>query len=176
MEPIIFDKKGITAFAEILFGKITILPAHIRPDDKERTGIQILVRELSPLNIITSNIVVISVRQPSDAAQHLVHEKAVRSAMYGDSASQNTADSNKLQYAGCVTFTLPDARKIQVSTSGLKAEEDVAVAIVLLAYILNCGIKEVVKNILDSGGKLPEFITKPPHYLFDFLADYGYQL
>lgn len=174
MNPIIFDKKGLTEFTDALFRTITTLPVDIRPDDKQRTGVQTLIRELSPSNVSTRNIVVFSVRQPSEAAQFFVHEKAVRSALYGDAASQNTADDEKFQFAGCITFTLPDGRKIQVSTSGLKEEEDVFVSIILLAYILNFTIKKVIGNVLENGGKLPEFITKPSHYLFNLMKDFGY--
>lgn len=156
----------IAMIAEGLFEKITSLPKSIRDDDKERTGLMIFLREVG-----TDNILMIPIKDPSQAAEFFVVEKAVRSATLSHAASQNSEDPKRMQFAGSITITLEDGRKFQASTSGIKSPEDVGVSIVVLAYAVQWTTRNVIDNVLENGGKLPSFLSDQKHYMrqiFDY--------
>ncbi|MBP7846222.1 MAG: hypothetical protein KA007_02170 [Candidatus Pacebacteria bacterium] len=136
-------------FAEMLFDNLISLPKDVRPDDKERTGIKILIREIG-----TRNIIFESIAKPSEAAQFFAIEKAVRSETLGHATSQNSENPEKMKYAGSVT-----AFNYQVSVSGLKADEDVFIAIAVMAKFLDESIESVIFDIEDKGGLLPEWCS-----------------
>ncbi len=71
-------KVWLLDFAENLFDDLIALPKDIRPDDKERTGVKILIREIG-----TRNIIFESIGKPSEASQFFAIEKAVRSETLG---------------------------------------------------------------------------------------------
>lgn len=150
----------IAVLANSLFNEITNLSKEIRPDDKERTGVQIMIREIG-----TRNLMFQSIQKPSEAAQFFSVEKAVRSATLGHAASQNSEDPDKMQFAGSVTITLPDGTQYQASISGLKAPEDVGIAIVLLSYAVQWSVAAVIQNIKDHNGMLPDFLSDQKHYM-----------
>lgn len=155
----------LTILAKELFKKIIRLPKEIRPDDKKRTGIQVFLREIG-----TDNLIILPIFKPSERAQFFSIEKAVRSATLKQVASQNSEDPDQFQYAGSITVTLKDGTKIQASTSGLKAPEDVAISIIVLAYAVQWSVQYVIKNIRNNGGILPDFLSDQQHYLRKIFA------
>ncbi len=148
------ERELLLDFAEKLFDKLIYLPKDVRPDDKERTGIKILIREIG-----TRNIFLRSIAKPSEAAQFFAIEKAVRSETLGHATSQNSEDPEKMKYAGSVT-----AFNYQVSVSGLKADEDVFIAIAVMAKFLDESIESVIFDIEEKGGLLPEWCSKKNFY------------
>ncbi len=145
------------------FNTLINLPKEIRGDDKERTGIQVLVREPG-----TRNLVFFSVGNPSEYAMFFSAEKAVRSHIHGDYASQNSADPKKMEFAGSITVTI-EGITLQASASGTKAEEDVALMVKALACIFNLSTKNVCFLIETKGGRLPDCFSLRGHYLRKFL-------
>ena len=65
-------RQEITDVATEMFQKFINLPKDVRPDDKERSGIQVLVWQPG-----TRNLVLTSVKEPSEAARFFAIEKAV---------------------------------------------------------------------------------------------------
>ena len=156
-ENIIFAVQGC-------FGALNGLPNEVRKDDKERTGIQVLIREPG-----TRNLLFFPVAFPSQAAMFFAAEKAVRSYLLKDPCSQNSADPEKMEFAGSVMITV-DGVSIQVSVSGMKAEEDVAIAVMTLAHIFNVNPKKICLQITMAGGRLPDCFYMSGHYLRRFLG------
>jgi hypothetical protein len=158
---LIQKKSLIISTATDCFYRITGLPQEVRKDDKERTGIQVLVREPN-----TRNLVFISVGTPSEAAMFFAAEKAVRSNINGDNASENSANPDRMEFAGSVTCYSYEGTEVQASVSGLKAEEDVTVGIMVLSSILEMTPKEVCRGVSVNGGRLPEAFSIKNHYLY----------
>jgi hypothetical protein len=150
--------------AQYYFDKIVELPKEIRSDDKERTGIKYLIREIG-----TRNLILDSVGKPSEAAQFFAIEKAVRSETLGHATSQNSADPDKMKFPGSVTMNYLNKTFLQCSVSGLKGEEDVFVAVVLLANAFKVPVSYVIEMVELSGGELPWQFKKEGHYLYDLL-------
>ena len=82
-------------------------------------------------------------------------EKAVRSYTRGEVTSQESENPEKMEFAGSITVII-DGMVLQVSTSGLKGEEDMSVSVVVASRILQISTTEVCKNLISNGGKLPE--------------------
>ena len=76
---------------------------------------------------------------PSEAAQFFAIEKAVRSETLGHSTSQNSEDYPKMKFPGSVTVF-----NYQVSVSGLKVDEDVFIAVVILSKVLQQSIEATI--------------------------------
>ena len=156
------EKKGLLIGHSLkIFDGIVGLPTNIRPDEKERTGIQVLVRVPG-----TRNLVFFSVGSPSEFAQFFAAEKAVRSDLFGHTSSETSQDWDEMRFPGSVTVKTDDAF-YQASVSGLKAEEDVFIAIKLLSLILKETFFDVYENIAKLGGELPECLIEEGHYLCD---------
>ena len=155
---------SITTVAKDWFEAITKLPKNIRPDDKERTGIQVLVREPG-----TRNLIYFSVFEPSEAAKFFSIEKAVRSHILGDYSSENSGNSGQMQFPGSITVRIQGV-EIQASVSGLKAEEDVVVSVMILAGIFNLSPALLCKEVLESGGKLPASFFDKKSYFYPFVS------
>lgn len=156
----------ITLAASKAVQEILDVPPHIRNDEKQRTGIQVLVREPD-----TRNLVFLSIGKPSEAAQFFAVEKAVRSHLHGHMASANSEDTLKMQYSGSVTCELSDdGTLLQASVSGMKAEEDVTIAIFVLASILEVPPINICALIRARGGELPECLRNPEHYLHKLIV------
>jgi len=156
-------KQELILVATNAFDILTNLPKEMRGDDKERTGIQVLVREPG-----TRNLIFFSVGKPSEQAMFFSAEKAVRSHIHGDSASQNSSDPEKMEFAGSVSVCI-NGIHLQVSISGLKAEEDVAVAITILSNIFRVNPKQICLKIETTNGRLPDCFYLDRHYLCKFL-------
>ncbi len=175
---IIEDKRAlIQQLGTELFEKIINLPSDIRFDEKPRTGIQIVARETA-----TRNLVMVSIKEPSEAARFFAVEKTVRTESLCHATSGDSQNPDAMQYAGCVIY-LPKEEGMfpyHVSVSGLKAEEDVAIALIILSRIIDKSVSEVTENIMMAGegmfnedlGTLPEEIFDKQHYLYKLLQEY----
>lgn len=141
-----------------IFKEIVGLANYIRNDNKTRTGIKVLVWEAN-----TRNLLLFSVGDPSEAAQVFVVEKAVRAAVDHDYSSGNTANSEKMQFAGCVGLEV-NGQFLQVSVSGLQEKEDVTIAIILLANLINENPWKTYK-IIQVTAVVPDFLKIENDYL-----------
>ena len=74
-----------------------------------------------------------------------------------------------MRFAGSVGVYINEMY-VQISISGMKAEEDVALGVRGLAYIFNTTPKNICKNVKSNGGKLPESFFQKDHYLNKFLG------
>ena len=158
-------REEIISAAKEAFEEIVDLPTDVRPDEKERTGIQVLVRQPK-----TRNLVYLSIKNPSEAAQFFAVEKAVRSEVLFDTSSQNSEDTDIMRFAGSVTVNTDGGRyTLQASVSGLKAEEDVTVAISVLSKLLQVHPSEIRKMVERTAGKMPECFYDKTHYLYPFV-------
>ena len=165
MSNFIPERRGaIISLATELFDDIIDIPS--RDDDKTRHGIQILVREVGNEK---ENSIFESIYEPSEHAKFFAAEKAVRSAIYDDYTSQNSADTDLMQYAGCVMVTM-NGSKYQASVSGLKSEEDVFIAVYLLAYVLDLTVHYVLSHIRENRGILPNEFSDGEHYLHKMIT------
>jgi len=165
MEPkdLIGRKAQFIELATKLFDEITKLPKEIRPDDKERTGIQIFLREVG-----TRNSVFASIYQPSEQAQSFSVEKPVRSETLGDFSSQNSEAPEFMKFRGSLTILFHKGR-IQASCSGLTGDEDAAVSLRLLKFLTQLPTDFLIEHILRNGGMLPKCFFDRNHYLYKFI-------
>jgi|GEM_PF-2049041 len=158
-----------TIGTEIFHGLI-MLPQTIRKD-KERTGIQVLLRV--PLDI--GNLITFPVGKPSERAQFLASKKSITTELYADATSQNHEDYTKEMYPGCVTFSLPSGKLLHCSISGLLAPEDATCAIIIISRVLNIKILEAINDITMRKGKIPHEIFQENHYLKKLIDTYRKQ-
>lgn len=143
-----------------LFVYIINLPSEIRQDTKKRHGIQTLVWEPN-----TRNLVIFPSESPSEAAKFFSIEKAVRANCFGHISSANSAKEESMKYPGALSARF-DKRRIFVSVSGLKPEEDAAVSLLILAHIFDVTPLDVIENIKIKRGQLPEEFDDENHYLY----------
>lgn len=148
------------------FNAIKSLDQDVRPDDRERTGVQIFLCEPG-----TRNFVLVPVCKPSDAATFFAIEKAVRSSMLGDYASENSQNEEEFKFSGCVMIETESGQKIQASMSGLKSFEDVGGSMYVLCRILKLSLGDVWGSIRQKGGRLPTAVSNPNHYLCKILTE-----
>jgi len=161
------SKRGVILYlGNKLFNYLTTLPKDIRPDKTPRTGIEIFVRVLG-----TRNQISFSVKKPSKDAKIFAIEKSVRTESHAHKTSLDSEDVKNMKFGGCISFYL-DNEELHVSTSGLTAEEDTVVSIIILAKITGVSIDEILDEIKRDGGKLPEELFKQGHYLDDLLNRY----
>ncbi len=163
-------RQEIIALAEQLFHEITGLPPEIRPDEKPRTGIAVLVIDPNDQN----NMLYFTIGEPSERARYLAVKKAVSSFIYGDVSSQNKENPVKLDFPGSFTFIDEgegdlDIWTCQASVSGLKGEEDAAIAVRILSLVFDLKPKEVIFNIRDHFGELPKAFRQKDGYLAKIL-------
>lgn len=151
-------------FAEKYFDYIVGLPTDARPaDEKPRTGIQILLEEAD-----TRNLTNFPVYSPSEAAVRFASKKVDFAQSHKHFSSQNSADPKKMRFAGCVAIEI-NGQIIYASTSGLKAEEDVAISIMMLHHLTGLSTAQICENIVYHGGLLPDCFKDKKHYLHKFL-------
>jgi hypothetical protein len=167
MQKIVLSEKRekLTQFAKELFTKIVDIPIERRPDENMRTGIQILIREIG-----TRNLMIMTIFQPSEAAQFFAIEKAVRSETLCHATSQESEDAEHFKFKGSVTVFHND-HEFQCSVSGLKAEEDVLIAICLLAFALGKTVPSIIKNLKLDGGLLPPQFYNKNHYINEIISN-----
>ncbi len=154
------NKARLENIARGFYDSVTQLPQETRPDENQRTGITVVMREIGTRNLFFTKIY-----EPSEASQFFVSEKMVRSATFGHAASKNSEDPADLQFEGSITYVTEDGRIFQASISGLQAPEDAFGAIVLMSNFIGVSFDDVVKNIEEHGGKLSDCITQKDHYL-----------
>jgi NCAIR mutase (PurE)-related protein len=166
-------RQDIIAVATELFEKFVNMPKDVRPDDKERTGIQVLVWEPG-----TRNLVIVSIKEPSEAAKFFSVEKAVRSHVLSDMSSQNSANPPTMEFAGSLSVFIDElpgdengAGILRASTSGLTAEEEAAVSASVLARITGKSFVEICDSVRDFGGDLPDWYHKEDKGYFQFLFE-----
>ncbi|MFZ4632287.1 MAG: hypothetical protein ACOYL8_03770 [Patescibacteria group bacterium] len=152
-------RQDIISVATEVFEKFVGMPRSVRPDDKERTGIQVLVWEPG-----TRNLVMVSIKEPSEAAKFFAVKKAVRSNDLSDMSSQNSAHPPTMQFAGSLSVFLDELPGhegekgiLRASTSGLTAEEDAAVSAAVLAKVTDNSFVEICNNVDNSNGGLPDW-------------------
>ncbi|MEI6673286.1 MAG: hypothetical protein WCL02_08500 [bacterium] len=159
-------RKFIAEFGLEIFDYLTGLSQDIRVDNEERTGIQIFGKVAG-----TKNVVTVAVRDPSEETRVFAIEQAVRTECFMHKTSQDSEDIKHNQLAGSVSMYFKN-QDIHLSVCGLKPEENVALAIILLAKILEVSINEVIYDIQQDGGKLPDEILQEDHYLKVLLDKY----
>jgi len=150
-----------------LFNKITAIDPELRKDEKPRTGIQILLRDI----IESRNLCMVSIGKPSFYAQYLACEKSNRTEWYKHFSSQNSQNPEKGKFRGCVAIKMFD-KIYHASVSGLQADEDVTIAIILLSRVFGIHIDEVMESIQSNGGALPKALSDKSHYLYKFMEQY----
>lgn len=136
-------------------GYFHVITNMVREDDKVRTGIQVVIRDLEDLN----NMVCFPVGKPPDRSVHLASEKGTRALLKGHKTSYESRDPEKMQYGGSVQVTI-NGKTFQASVSGLKEEEDIAVATMLLSCVLDSNSTKIYEEVVASGGIMPEFTGK----------------
>lgn len=168
-------RQDIIAVATEVFEKFVNMPKSVRPDDKERTGIQVLVWEPG-----TRNLVMVSIKEPSEAARFFAIEKAVRSHILTDMSSGNSEDSSAMQFAGSLSVFLDESpgnedkedMLLISSTSGLTAEEDAAISAAVLAKVTGKSFIEICESVDLYGGNLPYWYDdKNRRKYFQFLFE-----
>lgn len=166
-------RQDIIAVATELFERFVSMPKDVRSDEKERTGIQVLVWEPG-----TRNLVMVSIKEPSEAAKFFAVEKAVRSHIMSDMSSDNSAHPPTMQFAGSLSVFLNELRGheseegiIRASTSGLKTEEDVAISAAILAKITGLSFKEICDSVKSFNGNLPDWYDEADRSYFQFLFE-----
>lgn len=164
-------RQDIIAVATELFEKFVNMPKDVRPDDKERTGIQVLVWEPG-----TRNLVMVSIKEPSEAARFFAVEKAVRSHVLSDMSSGNSVHTPTLQFAGSLSVFINELSHneggegiLRASTSGLTAEEDAAVSAAVLAAVTGNSFIEICDSVNEFGGDLPDWYDEEDRSYFQFL-------
>jgi hypothetical protein len=168
-------RQEITDVATEIFEKFVNMPQDVRPDDKERTGIQVLVWQPG-----TRNLVLVSVKEPSEAARFFAIEKAVREDTHGHYSSENSAEPKFMMFAGSISLQMDEIPGFEelghdavltASTSGLKAEEDVAVSAAILAKLTGLSIDEICENVNFNDGVLPDWYYDEDKGYFQFLFE-----
>ncbi len=142
---------------------LTAMSPDIRRDVKPRTGIATCLweKQVDDMDYFT-------VELPSVRARILAVEKLVRTKEAGDYSSANTAIESQQKYPGCVAIPM-SKQTIYVSVSGLKSEEDVALSVLILAYLFQIAPRYVCKIIRQNYGILPVEFDDPNHYLYKFV-------
>ena len=160
------QRKKISYIGNKLFDQLISLPQEIRPDKNPPTGIEIFVKIVGTRNQMT-----VSIKKPSKDAKIFAIEKSVRTEIHAHKTSQDSEDVEHMKFAGCVSFYL-DKEELHVSTSGLEAEEDTLVSIIVLSRITGVSIDEIIEEIKRDCGALPKEIFQHGHYLDVMLNDY----
>ena len=160
------NDRAIQQNGQFIFDRLTNLPLDVRPEVKERTGVNIMFRIQGLRENFHTPIAL-----PSSAAHDFTVEKSVRTELMDDATSQDSENEEIFRYRGCITYEL-DGRLIHCSVSGLFGTEDVAIAIVSMATKVEVTIDDVIANIQRRGGKLPEEIFQEGHYLKNLLDIY----
>jgi hypothetical protein len=166
-------RQEIIAAATEVFEMFVGMPKNVRPDDKERTGIQVFVWEPG-----TRNLVMVSVKEPSEAAKFFSIEKAVRSHVMSDMSSGNSANPPAMQFAGSISVFLDDLPGhkneegiLRASTSGLTADEDAATSAAVLAKVTGASFLEICNSVNYFGGELPDWYDEGNRNYFQFLFE-----
>lgn len=158
----IIHRAGINAFENIVN-----IPETRRKKGADEGGVNIMLRILR-----TKGMVHVPVKSPSALAHDYTVEKSVRTEIMEDVTSQDSEDPAIFHYRGCISYRLPDGTIIHCSVSGLFGTEDVTIAIIVMAKRLETSVYDVIENIKQRGGSLPEEIFQKGHYLNELLDIY----
>jgi len=71
-------------------------------------------------------------------------------------------------YPGCLGIFVHGV-SVYASVAGLRAEEDVAIAIHILSKLSGSSPKDMCANILRNRGKLPDCFEEESHYIYPFI-------
>lgn len=146
--------KLMVSMGEILFDEITeTFNIQRGIDNKIRTGMYVILSEPR----ITDNLVETPIYLPVD------NDKALISPQ--DKPSRVIYSDDIKQEAVCVMINFC-GQIIQASVVGLKAHENLAVAIVLLSRITRLSIQQVMRQITANGCKIPRAFHKKDYYLY----------
>lgn len=143
MEDIDFNtlQERVISILNGLFDIITSLPEEARNDSQERTGITLFIGRENG----NSGIYYSSFKRKDIVEDILLTKK--------------------------VTVSFENGKKYYCSVYGLKEEENIFIAIVLLSYSLKRPIKGfIIKNIQDNGGYIPNCFFEDGHYLKKLMA------
>ena len=155
-------RSELASTATFWFNIITDLPQGVR-EDKIRTGVQVVIGDMESRNFVDFPIY-----KPSDQGVHFVSEKITRMNVVGHFSSGNSADEAKMRFPGAIAIIV-NGIKYSAGASGLKSEEDVFLAIMMLSQALEMSPREICSNIREHGGKLPECFSDEKHYLYAFV-------
>ncbi|MEI6774091.1 MAG: hypothetical protein WCL18_04770 [bacterium] len=158
----IIQSVGIEAF-----DYITTIPETQRKKGGDEGGVHIMLRILW-----MKGMVHVLVNLPSPLAHDYAVEKSVRTEIMEDVTSQDSEDTDIFHYRGCVSYKLPDGTIIHCAVSGLFGTEDVTIAIIVMAKKLGVTVDDVINNIKQRSGSLPEEIFQEGHYLKVLLDTY----
>lgn len=156
------ERAEILAVARSWFNRIMALPTDVRADVKQRTGIQVLVHNLDTRELINA-----SIGEPSERAVFYAAEKAVRSELYEEKTSEDSADPELCRYPGSVTFSYHKV-SIQASISELKSEEEVLIAVMILSYIFQYPPASICAQLISENSELPDAAFDEDNYLYEF--------
>ncbi len=188
-------KQEILSLGRNLFHEIINLPRDVRSDDKERTGINIVVR-----NPNDGDLIIIPIENPSEKIIFYSVEKITRMEVSGEDlfykklhpfshtqkdsrarlsfSSQSTKDAEKFRYAGGIALGMELKERIsillQVSTSGLKEEEDVLISLIVLCFLSGFSSRAVIEAIEAEGGEFPKEFKQKGNYLYNIVERYNY--
>ena len=152
------DRDSIFEAGMDIFQYITGQPQEVRAKD-DPPGVNILFR------IPGIESAHIPIYNPPIRIHDFTVEKSVRTEVLGNVTSQDSENEKKLRYRGCITFQMADGTIIHCSVSGFNGTEDVTTAIIAMAIKVKVPVHEIIKNIQQRGGSLPEEIFQVDHYL-----------
>jgi hypothetical protein len=154
------QREKIESLAVSLFRFMLSCPNEERKDEKERTGMKILIRQKG-----TANISVFDIAEPSGRTCFFVTEKILRMENLKHRSSQESQNEEKLYFSGALCYA-----DVQISVSGLQAHEDAAVAFVVLSKLFNLNFDQMKGNF--PKGSLPEGFNDPNSYLSRMLLSF----
>ncbi|MDR0282971.1 MAG: hypothetical protein LBI53_06950 [Candidatus Peribacteria bacterium] len=169
-------KDELINLAHKLFMDITALPKEVRNDEKERTGIAVFIAPR-----LCDNFIRFKIGTSSDRAIWYAQRKA-KSLEKGDFLiTRDFENPEHAIWAGGITTdgwvdetkneTNPERLWLYIGVSGLKAEEDEVVAIILAAAVLDVNSKKMVDHMIY--GEISENIRTKGHYLYEVVKRYS---
>lgn len=148
-----------------------IINSRGRIDDKLRTGLSLSMWTLP----MSRNLLIGSVRKPSDAAIVLSVQKSTISNERGDYSSMNHEDPSNMLFPGSLTIDF-NGYSICSAGSGLIGFEDAAIAAISLAFVTKQKVFDVLLDVFKERngkfGKLPEEFSQDGHYINTLLKKY----
>ncbi len=159
-------RNELIALATKWYDAIVSLPAEIRTDEKTRTGVQVLLRQIG-----TRNQVFFSVHHPSEDAMFFCAEKGVRSEIEGDLTSGESANPEICRFGGSVTLMIGGVA-YQASVSGLNSFEDVALALIMLSRLTGFPPAAILEQILAENESIPEEFNDKDNFLYELVNSY----
>ena len=166
MNQSILDKQrqAILDLATIVYDDILRSP--IRLDDKERTGIRVLVKIEG-----TKDMIFVDVYRPSEKTMYFASEKTIRCERDGLWSSGDNANLKEDKYHGCIVIVI-GGKKVFISVSGLKEEEDTLVALFIGTYMTLSTLGDVMAVIMSHNGIIHDTILDKEYYLYPLMQPF----